>query len=605
MIKHPQLFLKGLTTAPGVYQMLDAQGHIIYVGKARNLRNRVKSYFQKNLGTRKTEVLMQLVDDIKIIVTGSENEALLLEANLIKRHHPRYNVLLRDDKSYPYLYLSTQDKFPRLDFHRGAKRLPGRYFGPYPNAGSVRENLALIQKLFKLRQCSDVFFANRTRPCLQYQIKRCTAPCVGYVSQQDYADQVASAILFLEGKNDLVMKQLVAQMEAASERLAYEEAAYFRDLITRFRKLQRQQFITSDQGNIDIIGAASRFGVVTVSVLFVRGGRLIGQKTFYPKVPIDTEVSSALAAFIPQYYLSPLRGEQPVERIILSEPLPEKKWIQAALRESFYKHLVISDRRLEQYRQWQMMVKANASFALTQHLAAKDNVAIKLEALQNALHLPNPITRIECFDVSHTLGEATVASCVVFGEEGPLKKEYRRFNIEGITPGDDYAALHQALTRRYSRLKTGDGTLPDLLMIDGGKGQLNQAIRALEEIQVSGVLLLGIAKGPSRKPGLEQLYLHGREGAIILKPDNLGLHLIQFVRDEAHRFAISAHRTKREKARTQSPLENIEGVGAKRRRALLQHFGGFQALLRASIVEIAKVPGISESLARKIYDALH
>jgi excinuclease ABC subunit C len=597
--------LNKLSPLPGIYQMLDAQGKVLYVGKAKNLKKRVSSYFKKNIADRKTQALMEQVSDFTVTITQSEDEALLLEANLIKQFRPRYNILLRDDKSYPYLYLSTNQKFPRLDFHRGAKNKPGRYFGPYPSAGAVRDNLALIQKLFKVRQCSDPFFKNRTRPCLQYQIKRCTAPCVGYVSEKDYAKQVENTILFLEGKNEAIMQRLTEQMNTASTDLDYEQAAFYRDLIIRFRKLQTEQCITGGEGDIDIIGVAKEQGQVAIAVLFVRGGRVIGHKTFLPKTPADIDIKTALSEFIPQYYLSPLRGDVLVNRIILSESIEDKDWLQNGLNAALAKKIIITDRKLAKYKQWQRMALINANYALTQHLSAKDNIGIKLEALQKELQMPNPIQRIECFDVSHTMGEATVASCVVYDTDGPKNQNYRRYNIKSITPGDDYAALHQALTRRYTRMKESNAPLPDLIIIDGGKGQLQQAANVLEELQVSGVVLMGIAKGPSRKPGLEELFIYGHTGALQLKPDSLALHLLQFIRDEAHRFAITAHRNQRGKKRKRSTLEDIPGVGAKRRRALLQHFGGLQQLTQASANEIAKVSGISEQLAQKIYDYFH
>ena len=601
----PNEFLKALSTKPGIYRMLDAQGKILYVGKAKNLKHRLTSYFRKKLDSRKTESLMSQVKDIDVTITSTENEALLLESNLIKEHRPRYNVLLRDDKSYPYLFLSVEDDFPRLDFHRGAKRRKGRYFGPFPNAGSVRENLALIQKLFKLRQCRDSFFKNRSRPCLQYQIQRCTAPCVGFVNKQDYREQVEHAILFLEGKNSEVIEQIRKKMDDASAKKSYEQAAYFRDQIRRLRKLQTQQTIMGDEGNIDVIAVAEKLGQVAACVVFVRGGRVIGHKVFYPKIPKDTDLQTILSEFIPQYYLSPLRGEEVIDQIILSEKLSEKRWMQNALQEALGKGFKIIDQKKREYRQWLLIAKTNAVYGLAQHIAQKDSVIAKLEALQEALHFPNPIQHIECFDVSHTSGEATVASCVVYGLEGAENKNYRRFNIKDVKAGDDYAALRQALMRRYTRLKEGDGRLPDLLIIDGGLGQLNQASSVLEELQISGVELMSVAKGPARKPGQEKIFLRGKNTPIHLAPDNMALHLIQFIRDESHRFAITAHRAKRGKARSQSPLEFIEGVGAKRRRDLLRHFGGLQELRRASVDELVKVPGISQLLAERIYEVLH
>ena len=595
--------LESMSVGPGIYQMLDAQGTTLYVGKARNLKKRVTSYFQRQLDT-KTQRMMAQVADIQTTLTSNENDALLLEANLINQLQPRYNVLLRDDKSYPYLYLATHQRFPRLDFYRGTKRHPGRYFGPYPSAGSVRENLALIQKLFKLRQCSNSFFNHRTRPCLQYQIKRCTAPCVGYVDEPHYRLQVEDAILFLEGKNDHVMSKLEIRMEDASETQDYEAAAQYRDQIIQLRRLQRQQYVTGDQGNIDVIGVSESMGKIVFAVLFIRGGRLLGSKTFFSNSPKETDLKMALSSFIPQYYLSPLRNGNIPEQIVLGEVLEDRLWIQNALREKLSSRLRISDRKIAHYKQWQTMAKMNAQQALSQHLAKKSTIAQQLDALQAALQLPNLPERIECFDISHTLGEATVASCVVFGVEGPDKKNYRQFNITNITAGDDYAAMYQVIERRYTRVKIEGGLLPDLLIIDGGLGQLRQAANVLEHLQVSGVILLGVAKGPERKPGLEKLYLWDKKSAIHLSSDDPALHLIQFIRDEAHRFAITTHRTKRAKKRLASPLEAVEGIGTKRRRDLLKYFGGLQELRKASVEEITRVPGISESLAKRIYDAL-
>jgi len=585
--------------------MLDANQHMLYVGKAKDIKKRVSSYFRKNLDSVKTEKLMSQVKDFHITYTDSENQALLLEWNLITQLKPKYNVLLRDDKSYPFLFLSTEDKFPRMDFHRGAKRQKGRYFGPYPNAGAVRENLAMLQKLFKLRQCSNSFFANRTRPCLQYQIKRCTAPCVDFVSKEDYAKQVQHAVLFLEGKSDAITRELQAEMEQTSNDLDYEKAAQIRDLLIRFRKLQTKQFITGDKGDVDILGIAEELGQFCVSVLFIRAGRLIGHRAFFPVVPIGTDLLQALSEFIPQYYLSPMRGEKVVQRIVLTEKLVDRQWIESALQQQLEYKIAISDRKIEKFKYWQSLARKNAVLALSSHLAEKNTIALKLESLQKMLKHPNPIERIECFDISHTQGEATVASCVVFGTDGPIKKDYRRFNINDITPGDDYAAMRQAILRRYTRIKKGDGVLPDILIIDGGHGQMKQAFEVLEEVQVSGVILLGIAKGPGRKPDYDTIHLWGHDKPIDTKPTDIALHLIQFIRDQAHRFAITTHRAKRHKARLTSPLESIEGVGPKRRRDLLKHFGGLQELKKAGINQITEVSGISEKLAKKIYDALH
>lgn len=598
---NPKEFLASVSTKPGVYRMFNAKGQILYVGKARNLKDRLSSYFRKNLDSVKTTSLMSQVNHIEVTITANENEALLLESNIIKEHSPRYNVLMRDDKSYPYLFLSTADQFPRLDYHRGAKRKKGRYFGPYPTAGSVRENLALIQKLFLLRQCSDSFFRNRSRPCLQYQIKRCTAPCVGFVSTKDYQIQVDHTILFLEGKSSDVVEQLASKMDAASETRDYELAVRYRDQVRQLRNLQAQQSITGRQGNIDIIAVAEKEQQTAVAVVFVRGGRVIGHKVFYPKVPKDTSLETVLTEFLPQYYLSPLRGDEEIDEVVVNTKLPEKQWLQNALKQHLEK---ITDINKAAHRQWLLMARTNALYGLAQRLVEKNSALGKLLALQHALKLPNPIQRIECFDVSHTQGEATVASCVVYGPEGAANKEYRRFNIKNVKEGDDYAAMRQALKRRYKRLKEGGGVLPDLVMIDGGKGQLHQAESVFEELQITGVELIAVAKGASRKPGLEKVLHSGKHSPIQLDKDSMALHLIQFIRDESHRFAINAHRAKRAKARSQSPLEFVEGIGANRRRELLRHFGGLQALRKASIEEIAKVPGISLRLAERVYDAL-
>lgn len=602
---NPQLFIKSLPADPGVYQMQDAAGKVIYVGKARNLQKRVSSYFNRQLDT-KTQVMVAKIANIEVIVTANENEAFLLEFNLIKALKPRYNILLRDDKSYPYLYLSTQHSFPRLDFYRGSLLGEGEYFGPYPSVGSVRENLALIQKLFKIRQCRDSFFNNRTRPCLQYQIKRCTAPCVGLVSEKDYQAQVMHAIYFLRGKNDQIITDLTQQMEIASEKLDYEMAAHYRDQIIQLRRLQQQQSIIGDQGNIDIIGAYQKDEHAAVSVLQVRGGRLLGKRVYFPILPVEAKEEDIVSAFIPQYYLNKIRSHDLPNRIVVSHALLDRLWIQEVLQLQLQKKIVLSDRKLSQYRQWQKMAILNATLALRQHFAEQSQIAAKLQALQNALRLPNPITRIECFDISHTQGEAAVASCVVFTEQGELRKEYRKYNIKEITPGDDYAAMRQALLRRYTRIKADElGVLPDLLIIDGGKGQLGVAAEIMEELQVSGVLLLGVAKGPERKAGRETLFIWERRAVLVSTSDQLALHLIQQIRDEAHRFAITAHRAKRSKAQQHSVLEDIEGVGAVRRQRLLKYFGGLQELQRASVEEIARVPGISITLAQQIFAALH
>src|SRR3990167_3066620 len=554
-----------LPSKPGVYRFLDEHQKIIYVGKAKDLKKRVSHYFHKTLTDRKTIALMKKAVDFDITITENENQALLLESNLIKEFHPKYNILLRDDKSYPYLFLSTHHDFPRLDFHRGIKKEKGRYFGPYPNAGSVRENLAFIQKLFKLRQCRDVFFKSRSRPCLQYQINRCTAPCVNFVTKEAYNEQVKDTIDFLEGRNQAVMHSVEKRMETASALLDYERAASFRDLLTRLRKLQSQQFVIGEKGNIDIFGLAEKMGQIAVAVIAIRQGQLIGHKTYFPNLPTDTTIPDALSAFIPQYYLNPVRESQQIDKIILSHSIDDRLWIQSALQEVLHSKIQVSDRKTPAFREWQSIAISNAEEELKRHQTEKNNILLKLEALQKVLHLPTLPERIECFDISHTMGEAAKASFVVFGVEGAIRKLYRQFNIEDITPGDDYAAMHQVLTRRYTHLKTKNLPLPDLIIVDGGKGQLKQASMVLESLQINGVMLIGIAKGPERKSGCERIFIANHDAEIHLSSDNPVLHLLQFIRDEAHRFAITAHRKKRDKNRLQSRLDQIVGVGKKRK----------------------------------------
>lgn len=599
-----KILLGTLPGNPGVYQIRDAQWKVIYVGKARNLKKRVSSYFHRQLDP-KTQAMMAQMCAIQTTITRDENEALLLEANFIKQFRPRYNVLLRDDKSYPYLYIATHQKFPRLDFYRGCKKASGYYFGPYPSVGSMREHLAFIQKLFKLRRCKDSFFKSRSRPCLQYQIKRCTAPCVGYVDEKNYRRQVEDAILFFEGKNEQIINKLTERMEVASKDLAFEEAAHYRDQIQQLRQLQKQQFIISGKGNIDVIGAVELDGEVSLIILSIRSGRIIGHKAFFPIMPEGTNLSTALSEFIPQYYLSPLRNGDIPERIVMSERLTDRLWIQGALASGLNRSLTISDQKRTPYKQWQHMAVLNAKQALSQHLALKNTFIVKFKALQEALLLPNLLSRIEGFDISHISGEATVGVCVVFGVRGPIKKDYRRFNIFDVQPGDDYGALRQVLVRHYTRLKENKGMLPDLLVIDGGRGQLRQAVEVLEELQVSGVFLLSIAKGLGRKAGLEKLFIGGRyPEEIHLSPDNVAFHLIQQIRNEAHRFVITANRAQCIKRRIESSLENIKGVGPKRRRELLTYFGGLQELRKASVEEITRVAGVNRKLAQLVYEAL-
>jgi excinuclease ABC subunit C len=594
-------FLKTLSHHPGVYRMLNEQGKVLYVGKARNLKKRLASYFRASGLPIKTHALMAQAQHIEVTVTSSEAEALILENNLIKEYKPRYNVLLRDDKSYPYIHLSSHADFPRFGFYRGAKKEKGRFFGPYPSASAVRESLQLLQKLFPVRQCEDSFYRNRSRPCLQYQIKRCTAPCVGLVDRETYQQDVRHAVLFLEGKNSQVIDELVARMETAAAQLHFEEAARYRDQIATLRHVQERQYVSGERGDLDVIASIAHHGLSCVEVFYVRNGRVLGDKTFYPQHAQDDDAAAVLAAFLPQYYL----GREVPGEILVNHALEDRELLEHALEAQTGHRVSISHRIRGERARWLALAAANAEHAVTRQLANKANTLQRFEALQEALGLEDLPQRIECFDISHTMGEATVASCVVFDAEGALKGDYRRFNIEGVTPGDDYAALHQALLRRYTRLQQGEGKLPDILLIDGGKGQVAQAASVLEELQIGNVALIGVAKGPERKPGAETLFLSGTKQPFILPGDSLALHLIQQIRDEAHRFAITGHRQRRGKTRTNSPLERIPGLGPKRRRLLLSHLGGMQEVARAGVDELAKVHGISKALAQRIYDVLH
>ena len=586
-----------------MYRMFDEQSRLLYVGKASNLKKRLASYFRKTGLAPKTAALVARIAQVETTIVANETEALLLEQTLIKEWRPPYNILLRDDKSYPYVLLSDGD-YPRLGIHRGAKSAKGRYFGPYPSAGAIRESLALLQKTFLVRQCEDSYFKNRTRPCLQYQIKRCKAPCVGLVEPAEYAEDVRHSVMFLEGRSNALADELSAAMEHAAMGLEFERAAELRDQISLLRRVQDQQSMEGGSGDVDVIAAVVNPGGACVHLISVRGGRVLGSKNFFPQVGIEEEGGAVLIAFLAQYYLSSHERDMPSELIVnvMHEDLPT---LAAAVAELRGREIAISHRVRGTRARWQQLALTNAEQALGARLANRQHVAARFEALAEALDLDEPPQRLECYDISHSSGEATVASCVVFGPEGPLKSDYRRFNIEGITAGDDYAAMHQALTRRFSKLKDGDGKLPDILLVDGGKGQMAMAREVLQELAVPQLILLGVAKGVTRKPGLETLYLNDAEHEFTLPADSPALHLIQQIRDEAHRFAITGHRARRGKARRTSSLEEVAGVGPKRRRELLKHFGGLQELNRASIDEIAKAPGISKKLAESIYAALH
>ncbi|MBD3610458.1 MAG: excinuclease ABC subunit UvrC [Gammaproteobacteria bacterium] len=599
-------FLKNVPEKPGVYRMQGEEGYTLYVGKAKSLKKRLASYFRANVDSRKTQSLVSRIHDIELIVTHTEGEALLLENNLIKSLKPRYNILLRDDKSYPYIYLSSQEAFPRLAFHRGARKAKGRYFGPYPSSSAVRETLNLIQKLFPVRQCEDSFFRNRSRPCLQYQIKRCTAPCVGLVSEQDYADDIRHAVLFLEGQDNQIIEELVKQMETASAQLEFERAATLRDQISALQKVQERQYVSAEGGNLDVVAAHLENGVACVQVFFIREGRNLGNKSFYPKHVEDSTESEVIGAFLEQYYLASHENGRQVPGQILVSALPEEdEWLAEVISEQAGRKIRINAHPRSERARWLEMGRNNARIAVQSRLNSKASMAVRFEALAEAFSLEEIPQRIECFDISHTMGEATVASCVVFDQDGPRKSDYRRFNIEDVTPGDDYAALLQAISRRFTRLKKGEGVIPDILLIDGGKGQISQAVTALQELQIEGVSVIGIAKGPSRKPGEESLFLSGIASPFILAKDSPARHLIQQVDGEAHRFAITGHRQRRAKKRNSSILEEIEGLGPKRRQVLLKHFGGIQAIERAGVEDLARLSGISKQLAQRIYDTFH
>ena len=596
--------VKTLPNDPGIYRMLDASGAVLYVGKAKVLKNRVNSYFAKQVDSPKTRALVARIYAIEVTITASETEALLLEQTLIKSLKPPFNILLRDDKSYPSLLLTEADATPRLSFHRGPKRQKGRYFGPFPSSVAVRDSLNLLQKLFQVRQCEDSMFRNRTRPCLQHQIGRCRAPCVGLVSDEDYRRDVANTRLFLEGRNQEVTDNLIARMGMAADSLDFEAAARYRDQLTALRRVQEQQFVLSDVGSADVFGVAAQPGGVCVSVLQVREGRVLGSKSWHPGVFGETAVADILSEFLPSYYLQIGGGRVLPREIIVPVDLADDAVLADALRQHFGREVDIKSRVRETRAAWLTMAQRNAESALTAKLSHRGHTAARFAELQRVLALPKPIARMECFDISHTMGEATVASCVVFDAEGPRVKDYRRFNIDGITPGDDYAAMHQALMRRYGKRGAADEHLPDVLFIDGGKGQLSQAIDVFATLGITSVQLVSIAKGEGRKPGLETLHFPDRE-PLNLDAQSSALHLTQHIRDEAHRFAITGHRARRAKARKTSSLEGINGVGPARRRALIEHFGGFSEVMRASAHDLARVTGISESLAQTIYAALH
>jgi excinuclease ABC subunit C len=594
-------YIAALPRRPGVYRMYGADQELLYVGKARSLRDRVSHYFAAHNVDPKVQALVAQISAIEVTVTNSETEALLLEYNLIKAHKPRFNIVLRDDKSFPYIHLYVEHAFPRLEFYRGARNAPGRYFGPFPNAGAVRDTLNQLQKLFLIRNCRDSFFANRSRPCLQHQIGRCSAPCVGLITREAYAQDITAAVKVLEGRSDEVQAELQARMEEAVGRLQFERAAQLRDQVAALQRVHAQQVVTAeDERDVDVFAIVGAAGEYAVSVMLVRGGRNLGTTSYFPPAAL-AEPHEALASFVMQYYAT---AEAPAE-VLLGSRLEETAALSEALgsRLGHAVHVRHPVRGLP--LRWVELTQENATQALRMRLAQRAGMEEMLLDLARELDLPEPPQRLECYDISHTGGEGTVASCVVFGAEGPLKKEYRRFNIRGVTPGDDYAALRQALERRYRHVRDGEVPAPDLLLIDGGAGQISQVHDALTELGFGDLALVGVAKGPERKSGHERLYVYGAGAPVTFATHSPASRLIQRIRDEAHRFAISGHRRKRARRYNESVLEVVPGLGPAKRRALLRHFGGLQGVMRAGIADLTQVSGIGAALARSLYDHLH
>lgn len=609
----PKALIASLSTRPGVYRMFDETGAILYVGKAKNLKKRVGNYFRASGLDTKTMALVSRIATIEVTITSNETEALLLEQNLIKQHRPPYNIELRDDKSYPYIMLTSKDEYPRLAFHRGSKKRDATFFGPYPSASAVRESMAILQKVFRVRQCEDSYFRNRSRPCLQYQIERCTGPCVGLISPEDYAQDVHYSTLFLNGKSDTLIKELTQKMESKAEAMEFERAAVIRDQIIDLRRIHEQQYVSDQGGDADVLAASLTAAYACVHLIVIRGGRLIGSKSFFPRDKLAGSESALLSAFIASYYLQEDNAANIPRELIIHPAIEDAKALADGLSYHAQKSVKISGAVRGHRARWLAMAVTNAQQSLQSFVSNKQNVQQRFEQLQQALALEAMPQRIECFDISHTSGESPVASCVVFDVNGPLKSDYRRFNIEGITGGDDYAAMDQALSRRYTRVAREAAEtvevakVPDILLIDGGKGQLAQARKVIDECQLADVMLIGIAKGISRRAGQETLFLSTGDSVkeIVLPTESIALHLLQQIRDEAHRFAITGHRQRRAKTRNKSLLEQIPGLGPKRRRELLKHFGGQQEVQHASEEQLAKVTGISKKLAEDIYAYLH
>jgi len=597
----PKAFTKNLTQRPGVYKMLDKNDNVIYIGKAKNLKKRVSSYFRSGSVSPKHQVLVSQICAMEVLVTHTEGEALLLESQLIKRNKPRYNITLRDDKSYPYIYVSTHQDFPRVAFHRGAKRKQGQYFGPYPSAGSVRESLKLLQKVIPVRQCDDSYFRNRSRPCLQYQIKRCTAPCVNFVTPEVYRQDVNDTLLFLEGHSDRLIEGLIDRMEHSAKALEFEQAAHYRDQITTLRSVLEKQFVSRGTGDTDIISCASKAGIACIQVVFIRNGQHIGNKAFFPKMPEAQTADKVLQAFIPQYYL----GKKIPSQILVNHELKNPILLEEVLGEEAQHKVRIQHNPRGDRLKWIKMAETNAENVLGARLANKQHLHGRFLSLKEEMGCDDQPKRLECFDISHIQGDQTVASCVVFDQDGPVKSAYRLFNISGIRRNDDYAALAQAVTRRFTRIKKGEYHAPDILFIDGGKGQVNAVKKALTNLEFDNMMIAGIAKGHDRKAGMESIFIAGDTHPIILAPDSPALLLVQHIRDEAHRFAITSHRQQRKRSKSKSVLEAIDGLGPKRRQLLLKQFGGLGGIKKAGVDDLASLQGISRCLAQRIYDNFH
>jgi excinuclease ABC subunit C len=594
-------YIAALPKRPGVYRMYAADQELLYVGKARSLKDRVGHYFQASNVDPRVQALVAQIGAIEVTVTNSETEALLLEYNLIKAHKPRFNIVLKDDKSFPYIHLYVEHQFARLEFYRGSRSAPGRYFGPFPNAWAVRDTLNQLQKLFHIRNCRDSFFANRSRPCLQHQIGRCSAPCVGLISAEAYAQDIAAAVKVLDGRSDEVNAELHTRMEEAVANLAFERAAQLRDQLAALQRIQAQQIVTAEgERDADVFAIVGESGEFAVSVMLVRGGRNLGTTCYFPRAAL-AEPHEALASFIMQYYAT----TEAAAEVILGSRLEEGPALAEALTTRIGKKIEVRFPLRGLAVRWVELARENATQALRMRFAQRQGMDEMLQDLASELDLPEPPQRIECFDISHTGGEGTVASCVVFGPEGPLKKEYRRFNITGVTPGDDYAALRQALERRYKHVRAGDVPAPDLLLIDGGIGQISQVHETLAELGFGDLALVGVAKGPDRRPGQERLFVWGANSAVSPEAHAPASRLVQRIRDEAHRFAITGHRRKRARRYNESVLESVPGLGPAKRRALLKHFGGLQGVMRAGVADLTQVTGIGAALARSLYDHLH